>query len=222
MYRRPPSGTLRLPATTLGLALPYSASLNLGKTVRSRNRKRGFPADSDQARDTNAPLAIRHPARPRTASPAFLALGKVAKAPRSCSHQQGIVRPRTLTNAKRPLHGVNQSRRGFATPNSRYSIQPGVGRHPLSEASRAGNNPPAMLHINDLTYRIGARLLLDHATVALPEGAKTGLVGRNGAARPRCSASSPARSRRRPARSRAAERPRSARSRRKRPAGRES
>ena len=38
-----------------------------------------------------------------------------------------------------------------------------------------------MLHINDLTYRIGDRILIDHATVALAEGAKTGLVGRNGA-----------------------------------------
>jgi ATP-binding cassette subfamily F protein 3 len=38
-----------------------------------------------------------------------------------------------------------------------------------------------MLHINDLTYRIGERLLIDHATVALPAGAKAGLVGRNGA-----------------------------------------
>jgi ATP-binding cassette subfamily F protein 3 len=38
-----------------------------------------------------------------------------------------------------------------------------------------------MLHINDLTYRIGERILIDHATVALAEGAKTGLVGRNGA-----------------------------------------
>jgi ATP-binding cassette subfamily F protein 3 len=37
-----------------------------------------------------------------------------------------------------------------------------------------------MLHVNDLTYRIGERLLLDHATVALPAGAKAGLVGRNG------------------------------------------
>ena len=38
-----------------------------------------------------------------------------------------------------------------------------------------------MLHINDLTYRIGPRLLIDHATVALADGAKTGLVGKNGA-----------------------------------------
>jgi ATP-binding cassette, subfamily F, member 3 len=37
-----------------------------------------------------------------------------------------------------------------------------------------------MLHINDLTYRLGARLLIDQATVALPDGARVGLVGRNG------------------------------------------
>ena len=38
-----------------------------------------------------------------------------------------------------------------------------------------------MLHINDLSYRIGARLIIDQATVALPTGAHVGLVGRNGA-----------------------------------------
>ncbi|MFN0263296.1 ABC-F family ATP-binding cassette domain-containing protein [Tepidamorphus sp. 3E244] len=38
-----------------------------------------------------------------------------------------------------------------------------------------------MLHINDLTYRIGARVLLDKATIALPDGSRAGLVGRNGA-----------------------------------------
>jgi len=38
-----------------------------------------------------------------------------------------------------------------------------------------------MLHINDLTYRLGERLLIDKATVALPTGARVGLVGRNGA-----------------------------------------
>lgn len=37
-----------------------------------------------------------------------------------------------------------------------------------------------MLHINDLTYRLGTRLLLDKATVALPPDARVGLVGRNG------------------------------------------
>ena len=40
---------------------------------------------------------------------------------------------------------------------------------------------PAMLHINALTYRLGERLLIDNATVALPSGARVGLVGRNGA-----------------------------------------
>ncbi len=38
-----------------------------------------------------------------------------------------------------------------------------------------------MLHINDLTYRIEGRLILDQATAAIPTGHKVGLVGRNGA-----------------------------------------
>ena len=37
-----------------------------------------------------------------------------------------------------------------------------------------------MLHINDLTYRIEGRVLIDGATVGLPTGHKVGLVGRNG------------------------------------------
>jgi ATP-binding cassette subfamily F protein 3 len=37
-----------------------------------------------------------------------------------------------------------------------------------------------MLHINEITYRIGGRTLLDRASMALPDGAKVGLVGRNG------------------------------------------
>ncbi len=37
-----------------------------------------------------------------------------------------------------------------------------------------------MLHINDLTYRIEGRLLIEAASVALPQGHKIGLVGRNG------------------------------------------
>jgi ATP-binding cassette, subfamily F, member 3 len=38
-----------------------------------------------------------------------------------------------------------------------------------------------MLHLNDITLRLGPRLLLDHATAALPERAHIGFVGRNGA-----------------------------------------
>ena len=38
-----------------------------------------------------------------------------------------------------------------------------------------------MLHVNDLTYRFGERVILDRASFALPEGGKVGLVGRNGA-----------------------------------------
>ena len=37
-----------------------------------------------------------------------------------------------------------------------------------------------MLQISELTYRIGQRLLIDAASVALPAGARVGLVGRNG------------------------------------------
>ena len=37
-----------------------------------------------------------------------------------------------------------------------------------------------MLHINDLTYRIEGRVLFDQATLAISEGQKVGLVGRNG------------------------------------------
>jgi len=37
-----------------------------------------------------------------------------------------------------------------------------------------------MLHINDLTFRIGGRTLFDKATVVIPAGHKVGLVGKNG------------------------------------------
>ena len=37
-----------------------------------------------------------------------------------------------------------------------------------------------MLHINDLTYRIEGRPLFEQATLAIYEGSKVGLVGRNG------------------------------------------
>jgi len=37
-----------------------------------------------------------------------------------------------------------------------------------------------MIHINDLTYRIGGRVLFDQATVVVKAGHKVGLIGRNG------------------------------------------
>ncbi len=37
-----------------------------------------------------------------------------------------------------------------------------------------------MITINDLSLRVAGRLLLDHASLSLPAGAKAGLVGRNG------------------------------------------
>lgn len=43
-----------------------------------------------------------------------------------------------------------------------------------------GRKAPAMLHVNDLTYRLGPRLLFDQATVAIPGGARVGFVARNG------------------------------------------
>jgi ATP-binding cassette subfamily F protein 3 len=38
-----------------------------------------------------------------------------------------------------------------------------------------------MLHVNDLTYRIGDRVILDGASFALPPRSRVGFVGRNGA-----------------------------------------
>ena len=38
-----------------------------------------------------------------------------------------------------------------------------------------------MLRVNDLSYRIGERVILDAATFAIPDRARVGLVGRNGA-----------------------------------------
>lgn len=43
-----------------------------------------------------------------------------------------------------------------------------------------GNQTVLMLHINNLTYRIEGRLLIDNASVAIPYGHKVGIVGRNG------------------------------------------
>ena len=37
-----------------------------------------------------------------------------------------------------------------------------------------------MLSINDITYRIGGRILLEGASAIIPAGHKVGLVGRNG------------------------------------------
>jgi ATP-binding cassette subfamily F protein 3 len=40
--------------------------------------------------------------------------------------------------------------------------------------------PPAMLHIDDLTYRIAGRVIFENATAAIAPGHRVGLVGRNG------------------------------------------
>lgn len=48
-------------------------------------------------------------------------------------------------------------------------------------SARVSAKTAAMITITDLSARIAGRLLLDHASVSLPAGAKVGLIGRNGA-----------------------------------------
>ncbi len=50
----------------------------------------------------------------------------------------------------------------------------------LASASKLGQKA-GMITITDLSARIAGRLLLDNASVSLPDGVKAGLVGRNGA-----------------------------------------
>ena len=38
-----------------------------------------------------------------------------------------------------------------------------------------------MISISDLTVRVAGRLLIENASVSIPDGMKAGLVGRNGA-----------------------------------------
>src|SRR4051794_38661281 len=56
-----------------------------------------------------------------------------------------------------------------------------TARPPRIDIPRRECDCAAMLAINDVTYRIGGRTLLEKATAALPDGARVGLVGRNGA-----------------------------------------
>ena len=60
--------------------------------------------------------------------------------------------------------------RGVRRPASRLE-------RPFPRAKRRG----PMLHVNDLTFRLAERLLLDRASATLSDGWKVGLVGRNGA-----------------------------------------
>src|SRR3954468_20975872 len=56
------------------------------------------------------------------------------------------------------------------------------GKRAWSRACQPGTPAPegAMLHVTDLTYRIGERVLFDRASFAIPDGGRVGLVGRNG------------------------------------------
>jgi ATPase subunit of ABC transporter with duplicated ATPase domains len=60
----------------------------------------------------------------------------------------------------------------------------------VAGAARGGSLPctpkrqrqkAAMLHVTDLTYRLGERALFDGASFAVPTGARVGVLGRNGA-----------------------------------------
>ena len=57
---------------------------------------------------------------------------------------------------------------------------PIVATKPVANAGKIGHKATIMLHIKNLTYRIGGRTLLEEASLIVPEGSKTGLVGRNG------------------------------------------
>ncbi len=37
-----------------------------------------------------------------------------------------------------------------------------------------------MLHIDDISYSVAGRPLIEHASVSIPDGHKVGIVGRNG------------------------------------------
>jgi ATP-binding cassette subfamily F protein 3 len=50
----------------------------------------------------------------------------------------------------------------------------------LAFAALARHKAAIMLHVNDLTLRIAGRALYEKASIALPEGARVGFVGRNG------------------------------------------
>jgi ATP-binding cassette subfamily F protein 3 len=77
------------------------------------------------------------------------------------------------------MSGLGEGRRAGADAALQHNS---ARARPRPLASRRGaSQKAAMLHINDLTYRLGERLLIDRATVALPTGARVGLVGRNGA-----------------------------------------
>jgi ATP-binding cassette subfamily F protein 3 len=56
----------------------------------------------------------------------------------------------------------------------------GGNLHPLAFLKPVRQNAFAMLILNDFSLRVAGRLLLDHASLALPAGTKAGLVGRNG------------------------------------------
>ncbi len=50
----------------------------------------------------------------------------------------------------------------------------------IAASAQSRYAPKPMLQIQDITYRIGGRVLLDHASLTVPDGHHIGFVGRNG------------------------------------------
>src|SRR4029079_13300292 len=68
----------------------------------------------------------------------------------------------------------NRSPQAWSHPNARARL--------LASATATGQNT-AMLVIDDLSVRVAGRLLIDSASARVPDGARVGLVGRNGTAK---------------------------------------
>lgn len=77
-------------------------------------------------------------------------------------------------------HATHFARLGPSFPDAQANSIRSGQPSPLHPAPSFAKRSPTMLHVNDLTYRIAGRTLLDHATAVIPDGAKVGLVGRNG------------------------------------------
>src|SRR5918998_4437510 len=97
-----------------------------------------------------------------------------------CLVLQGIVPP--ITNGlylfpHRRAHPWARSARGPGTWDLLHRRKPTTTRCAATAQWPKGG----MLHVNDLTYRIGDRLIFDRASFAVPAGARVGVVGRNGA-----------------------------------------
>ena len=77
-----------------------------------------------------------------------------------------------------PSPGTSDNSRQHNLHRKAHSSPDGA-HHPLARWPRLGQTG-AMLILDDISLRVAGRLLIDHASLTLPAGAKAGLVGRNG------------------------------------------